>query len=87
MQRALDVFAALVTLLAMATFTWMFTDKVISTRADQVGTFDLRQPVWIYYFVAWIGLASAVALLVVRTIRLVLWPERLARPHDAQTIE
>ena len=86
-QRALDVFAALVTLLAMATFTWMFTDKVLSTRADQVGTFDLRQPVWIYYFVAWIGLASAVALLVVRTVRLVLWPEKLARPHNAQAIE
>jgi len=86
-QRALDVFAALVTLLAMATFTWMFADKVIGTRADQVGTFDLRQPVWIYYLIAWIGLGSAVALLVVRTARLVLWPERMARGNDATSIE
>jgi len=86
-QRALDVFAALITLLAMATFTWMFADKVIGTRADQVGTFDLRQPVWIYYFIAWIGLASAVALLVVRTVRLVLWPDKLARASDVAPVE
>jgi TRAP-type C4-dicarboxylate transport system permease small subunit len=86
-QRAMDVFAALVTLVAMATFTWMFADKVIGTRADHVGTFDLRQPVWIYYFVAWIGLAAAVMLLVLRTIRLVLWPEKLARPSEPHAVE
>ena len=54
----------------MATFTWMFAEKVIDIRAAGTGTFDLRQPVWIYYFVAWIGLASAVLLLVLRTVRL-----------------
>lgn len=77
-QRAMDVFAALVTLVAMTVFTWMFAVKVIGTRADHVGTFDLRQPVWIYYAVAWIGLGAAVLLLVMRTLRLVLAPERLA---------
>ncbi|MGH6665204.1 MAG: TRAP transporter small permease [Pseudolabrys sp.] len=86
-QRAMDVFAALVTLLALGTFTWMFAEKVINTRTDHVGTFDLRQPVWIYYCVAWIGLAAAVLLLVARTVRLVFWPEKLARVHDVQAIE
>jgi len=69
---------ALITLTGMATFTWMFAEKVINTRADHVLTFDLRQPVWIYYCIAWIGLASAVALLVLRTFRLLVAPEKLA---------
>lgn len=86
-QRAMDVFAALVTLLGMGAFTWMFAEKVLGTRADHVGTFDLRQPVWIYYFIAWIGLAAAVLLLVLRTVRLVFWPDKLVRTHGAQTVE
>ncbi|HVZ53118.1 MAG TPA: TRAP transporter small permease [Pseudolabrys sp.] len=85
-KRAMDVFAALVTLVAMIALTWMFAEKVIDTRADNVGTFDLRQPVWIYYLVAWVGLASSVLLMALRTIRLVLWPETLA-PRDEMQIE
>jgi TRAP-type C4-dicarboxylate transport system permease small subunit len=82
LQRAMDVFAALVTLIAMATLTWMMATKVISTRADNVLTFDVRMPVWIFYLIAWIGLASAIVLLAVRTIRLVFRPESVdARPH------
>jgi TRAP-type C4-dicarboxylate transport system permease small subunit len=83
-KRAMDVFSALVTLGAMAVFTWMFAEKVLNTRADNVGTFDLRQPVWIYYFIAWIGLASAILLLVLRTVRLIFTPEKLALPHEAR---
>jgi TRAP-type C4-dicarboxylate transport system permease small subunit len=86
-QRAMDVFAALVTLVAMIALTWMFAVKVINTRADHVGTFDLRQPVWIYYLIAWIGLAAAVLLMVTRTIRLLLWPERLSRPSEIHSVE
>lgn len=77
-KRGMDIFSALITLVGMATFTWMFAEKVINTRADNVLTFDLRQPVWIYYFIAWIGLASAVLLLVLRTVRLIAAPEKLA---------
>ena len=65
----------------MIALTWMFADKVLDTRADNVGTFDLRQPVWIYYLVAWVGLASSVLLMALRTVRLVLRPETLARPR------
>jgi TRAP-type C4-dicarboxylate transport system permease small subunit len=86
-RRVVDVFSAIVTLTAMAAFTWMFAEKVLGTRADNVGTFDLRQPVWIYYFVAWIGLAAAVVLLVVRTTRLVFWPEKLNAAHGAPAVE
>ena len=82
-RRIMDVFSALLTLFAMCVFTWMFAEKVIDTRADHVGTFDLRQPVWIYYFVAWIGLAATVVLLFARTARLVFWPEKLARDDIA----
>lgn len=87
LQRVLDVFAALVTLVAIGAFTWMFAVKVIGTRADNVGTFDLRQPVWIYYLVAWIGLGAAVMLLVLRTFRLVFWPEKLAHPDESRRVE
>lgn len=86
-KRGMDIFAALITLAGMATFTWMFAEKVINTRADNVLTFDLRQPVWIYYFIAWIGLASAVALLVLRTFRLIVAPEKLAPAREAHTGE
>jgi TRAP-type transport system small permease protein len=86
-RRAMDVFSALVMLVAMCAFTWMFAEKVLGTRADHVGTFDLRQPVWVYYFIAWIGLAAAVLLLIARTVRLVFWPEKLARRGDEPSIE
>ena len=86
-KRAMDVFSALVTLGAMGAFTWMFAEKVLNTRADHVGTFDLRQPVWIYYFIAWIGLAAAVLLLVLRTVRLVVAPEKLGPAREAHTGE
>ncbi|HZL30958.1 MAG TPA: TRAP transporter small permease [Pseudolabrys sp.] len=86
-KRAMDVFSALVALVAMATFTWMFAEKVINTRIDNVGTFDLRQPVWIYYFVAWVGLGCSIFLLVLRTVRLVFWPEKLGPARDPHTAE
>jgi TRAP-type transport system small permease protein len=86
-QRTMDVFSALVTLAGMVAFTWMFAEKVINIRAAHIGTFDLRQPVWIYYFVAWIGLASAVLLLVLRTFRLVIAPDKLAPAGDPHSGE
>ena len=66
----------------------MFAEKVIGTRADHVGTFDLRQPVWIYYFIAWIGLAAVDRCCwSLRTVRLVFWPEKLVRRGDEPSIE
>jgi TRAP-type transport system small permease protein len=86
-QRALDVFSALVTLVAMIAFTWMFAGKVIDIRAANIGTYDLREPLWPYYFVAWIGLAAAVLLLMLRTLRLVFWPQKLVRYPQTQSLD
>ena len=86
-RRALDVFSNLVTLLAMAVFAFMMWHKVFDTRADHLLTFDLRQPVWIYYLLAWLGLAAAVLLLALRVYRLALRPgavETAARPLDVE---
>ena len=71
LQRAMDIFAGLVTLGGMAVFAWMLADKVLTTRADNVSTFDLRIPVWGFFLVAWLGIALSVILLVVRTWRLI----------------
>jgi TRAP-type transport system small permease protein len=72
LKRAMDIFAGLVSLGAMAVLTWMVGGKVISTYQDNVQTFDLNLPVWIAYLVAWIGIATSIVLLVVRTTRLIL---------------
>lgn len=86
LQRVTDTFASIFTLVALVTFTWMFWTKVIGTRVDNVETYDLREPVWIYYLIAWIGLAAAVVLLVLRTARLMLWPETLG-PAETHATE
>ena len=54
-QRAIDVFATLVLLFVVAVQTWTLFDKVVSTRADNVLTFDLRLPTWPFFALAWIG--------------------------------
>jgi TRAP-type C4-dicarboxylate transport system permease small subunit len=70
-KRAMDVFAGLLSLACLAVFAWMFTDKVISTFADNVRTYDLRLPVWVFYGIAWAGVAAAALLLAIRAWRLV----------------
>src|ERR1043166_7931382 len=43
-QRAMDVFATLVLLFVVVVQTYTLFDKVVTTRADNVQTFDLRIP-------------------------------------------
>jgi TRAP-type transport system small permease protein len=81
-QRAMVLFADLVTLICLIVFTWMVAIKVLNTRADNVSTFDLRQPIWFYYFIAWIGLAAAIALMVVRTLRTTILGGRVPETHS-----
>ena len=59
-QRAIDVFATLVLLFVVAVQTWTLYDKVDTTRADHVLTFDLRLPTWPFFALAWLGDVSAV---------------------------
>ncbi len=86
-QRAIDVFATLVLLFVVAVQTWTLFDKVESTRADHVLTFDLRLPTWPFFLLAWIGDVSAVILIALRTYRLIFHPELLTRPDAIKPVE
>ena len=77
MKRVIDVFATLVLLLVVSVHTVMLFDKVLSTRADHVLTYDLHLPTWPFFFVAWLGDVSAVLLIAIRTVRLIVRPEAL----------
>ena len=87
-QRVMDVFATLVLLFVVSVQTYTLFDKVISTRADNVQTFDLRLPIWPFFALAWIGDVAAVLLIAVRTYRLVFHPELMKKPDElARPIE
>ena len=73
-QRMIDVFATLVLLFVVTVQTYTLFDKVMTTRADNVLTFDLRVPTWPFFLVAWLGDVSAVLLIAIRTYRLIFHP-------------
>jgi TRAP-type mannitol/chloroaromatic compound transport system permease small subunit len=87
LQRWIDVFATLVLLFVVTVQTYTLYDKVWATRADHVLTFDLRLPVWPFFLVAWIGDASAVLLIAVRTYRLIFHPELLGGQYQIKPVE
>jgi TRAP-type transport system small permease protein len=86
-KRAIDVFATLVLLFVVTVQTTMLFDKVRTTRADHVLTFDLHLPTWPFFAVAWAGDVSAVILIAVRTFRLIFHPEKLAPDPVAKALE
>jgi TRAP-type C4-dicarboxylate transport system permease small subunit len=86
-QRLIDIFATLVLLGVVTVHTFTLFDKVVATRADHVLTFDLRLPTWPFLALAWLGDASAVILIAVRTYRLMVHPEMLSRPDPARPVE
>ena len=86
-QRIIDVFATLVLLFVVTVQTYTLFDKVVSTRADNVLTFDLRLPTWPFFLVAWLGDASAVLLIAVRTYRLIFHPELLGGQYQIKPVE
>jgi TRAP-type C4-dicarboxylate transport system permease small subunit len=85
-KRWIDVFATSVLLCVVTTQTIMLLDKVVTTRADHVLTYDLNLPVWPFFLVAWLGDVSAVLLIAVRTFRLIFRPEALA-PAPLKAVE
>src|SRR5215475_5548743 len=87
LQRIIDVFATLVLLFVVAFQTWTLFDKVLSTRADNVLTFDLRLPTWPFFLVAWLGDVSAVLLIAVRTYRLIFHPELMGGQYQIKPVE
>lgn len=86
-KRAIDVFATLVLLFVVAVQTIMLFDKVRATFVDHVLTYDLNIPTWPFYAVAWLGDASAVVLIAIRTYRLVFHPEDLVELGEAKVVE
>ena len=81
-KRIMDIFATLVLLFVVTVQTYTLLDKVITTRAANVQTFDLRIPVWPFFAVAWIGDVAAVLLIGVRTYRLIFHPELMKKPDE-----
>ena len=86
-KRAIDVFATLVLLFVVTVQTWTLFDKVRTTRADHVLTFDLNLPTWPFFAVAWAGDVSAVVLIAVRTYRLIFRPELMAPGPSLKALE
>jgi len=80
-KRWIDVFATLVLLFVVTMQTITLFDKVRTTYADHVLTYDLNIPTWPFFAVAWLGDVSAVLLIAIRTYRLVFQPQLL---HDAK---
>jgi TRAP-type transport system small permease protein len=86
-RRVIDVFATLVLLFVVTVQTWTLFDKVATTRADNVLTFDLNLPTWPFFAVAWAGDVSAVLLIAVRTYRLIFRPELMADGYQIKPVE
>jgi TRAP-type C4-dicarboxylate transport system permease small subunit len=87
MQRFIDVFATLVLLLVVSVQTWTLFDKVATTRADNVLTYELHLPVWPFFALAWAGDVSAVLLIAIRTYRLLFHPEDMSRGYQIKPVE
>jgi|SRR5579871_3631302 len=86
-RRVIDVFATLVLLFVVSVQTSMLFDKVITTRADHILTYDLGLPTWPFFAVAWAGDVSAVVLIAVRTYRLIFHPDWIASKPQAKAVE
>src|SRR6202050_612246 len=86
-QRAIDVSAPLVLLFVVTVQTYTLYDKVWSTRADHVLTFDLRLPTWPFFLVAWLGDVSAVLLIAIRTYRLIFQPGEFGTRYQIKPVE
>src|ERR1044071_4570768 len=86
-QRMIDVFATLVLLFVVTVQTYTLFDKVMTTRDDNVLTFDLRLPTWPFFLIAWLGDVSAVLLIAVRTHRLVFHPDYMVDPAAQKKIK
>ena len=86
-RRIIDVFATLVLLFVVTVQTWTLFDKVATTRADNVLTFDLNLPTWPFFALAWAGDVSAVLLIAVRTYRLIFRPELMADGYQIRPVE
>ena len=61
----------------------VFARSLLSTYRDNVLTFDIHLPVWMFYAVAWLGLALCVPLLLLRLWRQLRQPDSSAPAQGA----
>jgi TRAP-type C4-dicarboxylate transport system permease small subunit len=87
LQRFIDVFATLVLLFVVTVQTYTLFDKVATTRADNVLTFELHLPVWPFFALAWAGDVSAVLLIAIRTYRLIFHPDDMSQGYQIKPVE
>ncbi|MBM3570018.1 MAG: TRAP transporter small permease [Alphaproteobacteria bacterium] len=71
-QRAIDLFAALVTLASLLVFAWVLVGKMEETVASGRVTQDLRLPIWPFHVLASLGIGAAALLAAIRVRRLIL---------------
>jgi TRAP-type C4-dicarboxylate transport system permease small subunit len=86
-QRVIDVFATLVLLFVVTVQTYTLYDKVWTTKADNVLTYDLRLPTWPFFLIAWLGDVSAVLLIAIRTWRLIFQPDEFGHRYQIKPVE
>src|SRR5258706_5080376 len=87
MQRVIDVFATLVLLFVVTVQTYTLFDKVATTRADNVLTFELHLPVWPFFAVAWACDVSAGLVIAIRTYPLIFHPQDIGRGYQIKPVE
>ncbi|SEG81982.1 TRAP transporter small permease [Bosea lathyri] len=86
-KRQIDIFATLVLLFVVSTQTIMLFDKVVTTKAQNILTYDLQIPTWPFFAIAWLGDVSAVILIAVRTARLIVNPIPIDEPRNLEATE
>ena len=86
-KRLIDIFATLVLLFVVTVQTITLFEKVRSTYADHVLTYDLNLPTWPFFAVAWLGDVSAVLLIAIRTYRLIFQPQTLHDESELKVVE
>ncbi|MBV9537487.1 MAG: TRAP transporter small permease [Acidisphaera sp.] len=81
-RRVLDVLSTLFALGCMAVFAWAMFGKVVDEQASGETTYDIHLPLWPFYALAWLGIAGAVLMLLIRLAR----QFRAPPPPEAHTV-
>ena len=68
-QRAINLFAELVTLAALVVLCLALLDQTLQAHRDNILTYDIRLPTWPFLAIAWSGTVSAIILIAIRTLR------------------
>jgi TRAP-type C4-dicarboxylate transport system permease small subunit len=58
-KRVIDITATSIVLAFMAAFAWMLGDAVAGTYAANIGTVEMKMPVWPFHAIAELGIVSA----------------------------